>query len=141
MVSLQGKLDLNSTLKKAEEQFYNYCKRSSWDYLSGLCRTRKSKEDHFLYQLRNLFSWEGLHGIFQETIFLTEIHGKTLCSSGILGIQWEFYSKEGCCFYPQFCTGTRWNPSKQFPQYLILVYKAFIIVPELQQNTNLTNLR
>ncbi|XP_077063944.1 uncharacterized protein LOC143715926 isoform X1 [Siphateles boraxobius] len=54
--SLQGKLDLNSTLTKAEEHFYNYCKRSSWDYLNGLYRTRKSKEEHFLYQLRNLFS-------------------------------------------------------------------------------------
>uniref|UniRef100_A0A8C2I2L1 TBC1 domain family member 15-like n=1 Tax=Cyprinus carpio TaxID=7962 RepID=A0A8C2I2L1_CYPCA len=54
--SLQGKMDLNSTLKKTEENFYNYCKRSAWDYLSGRCRMRKSKEDHFLYQLRNLFS-------------------------------------------------------------------------------------
>ncbi|XP_026137819.1 TBC1 domain family member 15 isoform X1 [Carassius auratus] len=54
--SLQGKMDLNSTLKKTEEHFYNYCKRSAWDYLSSRCRIRKSKEDHFLYQLRNLFS-------------------------------------------------------------------------------------
>ncbi|XP_073673539.1 uncharacterized protein [Garra rufa] len=54
--SLQGKLDLNSTLKKTEEHFYNYCKRSAWTYMSGHCRIRKSKEDHFLYQLRNLFS-------------------------------------------------------------------------------------
>ncbi|KTG40667.1 hypothetical protein cypCar_00030447 [Cyprinus carpio] len=54
--SLQGKMDLNSTLKKTEENFYNYCKRSAWDYLSGRCCMRKSKEDHFLYQLRNLFS-------------------------------------------------------------------------------------
>lgn len=55
-VSLQGKLDLNSTLKKAEEHFYDYCKRSSWDYLSSRCRMAKRKEDHFLYHLRNLFS-------------------------------------------------------------------------------------
>ncbi|KAA0701810.1 TBC1 domain family member 15 GTPase-activating protein RAB7 [Triplophysa tibetana] len=54
--SLQGKLDMNSTLKKAEEHFYDYCKRSSWDYLSGRCRMAKRKEDHFFYHLRNLFS-------------------------------------------------------------------------------------
>ncbi|XP_051521980.1 TBC1 domain family member 15-like isoform X1 [Myxocyprinus asiaticus] len=54
--SLQGKLDLNSTVQKAEEHFYNYCKRSAWDYLSGRYRLRKSKEDNFLCQLRNLFS-------------------------------------------------------------------------------------
>lgn len=53
--SLQGKLDLNSTLKKAEEHFYDYCKGSAWDYLSGRCRVRKNKED-FLYHLRHLFS-------------------------------------------------------------------------------------
>lgn len=53
--SLQGTLDLNSTLKKAEQHFYNYCKQRAWDYMSGCCRTRKSKEDHFLYQLRSLF--------------------------------------------------------------------------------------
>ncbi|XP_029929256.1 uncharacterized protein LOC115374451 isoform X2 [Myripristis murdjan] len=53
--SLQGTLDLNSTLKKAEQHFYNYCKRHAWDYMNGCCRTRKSKEDHFLYQLRSLF--------------------------------------------------------------------------------------
>lgn len=54
--SLQGKLDLNATLKKAEELMRNYCKSSSWDYLSGLYRMRKSKEDHFFFHLRNLFS-------------------------------------------------------------------------------------
>lgn len=54
--SLQGKMDLNSTLKKTEEHFYNYCKRSAGDYLSGRCHMRKSKEDRFLYHLRNLFS-------------------------------------------------------------------------------------
>ncbi|XP_010883323.2 TBC1 domain family member 15 isoform X3 [Esox lucius] len=54
--SLQGTLDLNSTLKKAEEHFYNYCKRSTWDYMNSLCRARKNKEDHFLYQLRSFFS-------------------------------------------------------------------------------------
>ncbi|XP_066540535.1 TBC1 domain family member 15 [Hoplias malabaricus] len=49
--SLQGTLDLNSSLEKAEEHFYNYCKRTAWD-----CRKRKSKEEHFLFQLRNFFS-------------------------------------------------------------------------------------
>ncbi|KAJ8287647.1 hypothetical protein COCON_G00003060 [Conger conger] len=54
--SLQGTLDLNSILKKAEDHFYNYCKRSAWDHLNGGCRTHKSKEDQFIHQLRNLFS-------------------------------------------------------------------------------------
>ncbi|XP_046894262.1 TBC1 domain family member 15 isoform X2 [Hypomesus transpacificus] len=54
--SLQGTLDLNLTLKKAEEHFYNYCKRSAWDYLNGHGRTRKNKDEHFLYQLRSFFS-------------------------------------------------------------------------------------
>ncbi|XP_067094836.1 TBC1 domain family member 15 [Osmerus mordax] len=54
--SLQGTLDLNFTLKKAEEHFYNYCKRSAWDYMNGHCRTRKNKDEHFLYQLRSFFS-------------------------------------------------------------------------------------
>ncbi|KAI1886343.1 hypothetical protein AGOR_G00213020 [Albula goreensis] len=54
--SLQGTLDLNSILKKAEGHFYNYCKRSAWDHLNGRCRNRKSKEDQFIHQLRNLFS-------------------------------------------------------------------------------------
>ncbi|KAL7849202.1 hypothetical protein SRHO_G00208250 [Serrasalmus rhombeus] len=49
--SLQGTLDLNSSLEKAEEHFYNYCKRTAWD-----CRKSKRKEEHFLYQLRSLFS-------------------------------------------------------------------------------------
>ncbi|XP_072547722.1 TBC1 domain family member 15 [Salminus brasiliensis] len=49
--SLQGTLDLNRSLEKAEVHFYNYCKRTAWD-----CQKRKSKEEHFLYQLRNLFS-------------------------------------------------------------------------------------
>ncbi|XP_056142328.1 TBC1 domain family member 15 [Lampris incognitus] len=53
--SLQGRLDLNSTLKKAEEHFYNYCKRCAWDYMSRYYKARKSKGDHFLYQLRSLF--------------------------------------------------------------------------------------
>uniref|UniRef100_A0A3B4Y7V7 Si:dkey-238d18.4 n=1 Tax=Seriola lalandi dorsalis TaxID=1841481 RepID=A0A3B4Y7V7_SERLL len=51
--SLQGKLDLNSTLKKAEHHFYNYCKRCAWDYMTGRCRAHKSKEEDFLYQLRS----------------------------------------------------------------------------------------
>ncbi|KPP60600.1 hypothetical protein Z043_121387, partial [Scleropages formosus] len=54
--SLQGKLDLNSILKKAEEHFYNYCKRSAWDPWNGRHRTSRSKDDHFIYQLRNFFS-------------------------------------------------------------------------------------
>ncbi|MCJ8740268.1 hypothetical protein PDJAM_G00056980 [Pangasius djambal] len=54
--SLQGTLDLNSSLKKAEEHFYNYCKRSARDCLSERYRRHKSKEEPFLYQLRNLFS-------------------------------------------------------------------------------------
>ncbi|KAM9469135.1 TBC1 domain family member 15 [Clarias gariepinus] len=54
--SLQGTLDLNSCLKKAEEQFYNYCKRSARDCLSERYRRHKSKGEPFLYQLRNLFS-------------------------------------------------------------------------------------
>ncbi|KAJ8005304.1 hypothetical protein DPEC_G00145240 [Dallia pectoralis] len=54
--SLQGTLDLNSTLKRAEEHFYNYCKRSTWDYMNRFCRTRKNEEGHLLYQLRSFFS-------------------------------------------------------------------------------------
>ncbi|XP_042279407.1 TBC1 domain family member 15 [Thunnus albacares] len=53
--SLQGTLDLNSTLKKAEHHFYNYCKRCAWDYMNGRCSAHKSKEEDFLYQLRSLF--------------------------------------------------------------------------------------
>ncbi|XP_076016870.1 uncharacterized protein LOC143008822 [Genypterus blacodes] len=53
--SLQGTLDLNSTLKKAEQHFFNYCKRCAWGYMSGHCGGQESKEDDFLYQLRNLF--------------------------------------------------------------------------------------
>ncbi|XP_059194477.1 TBC1 domain family member 15 [Centropristis striata] len=52
--SLQGKMDLNSTLKKAEHHLYNYCKRCAWDYMNGHCRAHKSKEEDFLYQLRSL---------------------------------------------------------------------------------------
>nr|XP_029133807.1 TBC1 domain family member 15-like isoform X1 [Labrus bergylta] len=52
--SLQGTLDLNSTLKKAEHHLYNYCKRCAWDYMNGHCRTHKSKEEDFLCQLRSL---------------------------------------------------------------------------------------
>ncbi|KAM9806680.1 TBC1 domain family member 15 isoform X1 [Syngnathus typhle] len=53
--SLQGTLDLNSTLKKAEQHFFNYCKRCSWDCMNCRCRAHKSKEEDFLYQLRSLF--------------------------------------------------------------------------------------
>ncbi|XP_034542135.1 TBC1 domain family member 15-like isoform X2 [Notolabrus celidotus] len=52
--SLQGTLDLNSTLKKAEHHLYNYCKRCAWDYMNGHCRAHKSKEEDFLCQLRGL---------------------------------------------------------------------------------------
>ncbi|XP_038568453.1 TBC1 domain family member 15 [Micropterus salmoides] len=52
--SLQGTLDLNSTLKKAEHHLYNYCKRCAWDYMNGSCRAHKSREDDFLYQLQSL---------------------------------------------------------------------------------------
>ncbi|KAG7321701.1 hypothetical protein KOW79_014559 [Hemibagrus wyckioides] len=54
--SLQGTLDLNSSLKKAEELFYNYCKRSARDCLSERYQRHTSKEEPFLYLLRNLFS-------------------------------------------------------------------------------------
>lgn len=54
LCSLQGKLDLNSTLKKAEHHLYNYCKRCAWDYMSNHCRANKSKGEDFFYQLRNL---------------------------------------------------------------------------------------
>lgn len=51
--SLQGKLDLNSTLKKAEHLLYNYCKRYAWDCINGHWRPHKTKEEDFFYQLRN----------------------------------------------------------------------------------------
>lgn len=54
LCSLQGTLDLNSTLKKAEHHLYNYCKRCAWDYMNGHCRAHKSKGEDFFYQLRNL---------------------------------------------------------------------------------------
>nr|XP_020444518.1 TBC1 domain family member 15-like [Monopterus albus] len=47
--SLQGTLDLNSTLKKAEHHFYNYCRRCAWGYMNGQCRAHKSREQDFLY--------------------------------------------------------------------------------------------
>ncbi|XP_063056041.1 TBC1 domain family member 15 [Engraulis encrasicolus] len=53
--SLQGTLDLNSTLKKAEEHFFNYCKCSTWGYLNSRYHSHRSK-DHFLNQIRNLFT-------------------------------------------------------------------------------------
>lgn len=52
--SLQGTLDLNSTLKKAEQLFFDYCKRCSWDYLKRRCTRPGNKEDLF-YLLRNFF--------------------------------------------------------------------------------------
>ncbi|XP_008321771.1 TBC1 domain family member 15 isoform X2 [Cynoglossus semilaevis] len=53
--SLNGRLDLSGTLKKAEQLFYNYCRSCSWDDVNGQCRENKSKEEDFLYQLRCLF--------------------------------------------------------------------------------------
>ncbi|XP_061675866.1 TBC1 domain family member 15 isoform X3 [Syngnathoides biaculeatus] len=53
--SLQGTLDLNSTLKKAEHHFFNYCKRCAWDSMNCRCRAHKTKEEDFLFQLRSLF--------------------------------------------------------------------------------------
>ncbi|KAJ0000280.1 hypothetical protein NQD34_012122 [Periophthalmus magnuspinnatus] len=52
--SLQGTLDLNSTLKKAEQLFFDYCKRRSWDYLSRHCQQPSDSGDLF-YLLRNFF--------------------------------------------------------------------------------------
>lgn len=54
LCSLQGTLDLNSTLKKAERLFYDYCKRCSWDYMNRCCRRHSNTED-FFYLLRSLF--------------------------------------------------------------------------------------
>lgn len=51
--SLQGRLDLNSTLKKAEHLLYNYCKRYTWDCINSHWRAHKPKEEDFFYQLRN----------------------------------------------------------------------------------------
>ncbi|XP_051921456.1 TBC1 domain family member 15 [Hippocampus zosterae] len=53
--SLHGTLDLNSTLKKAEHHFFNYCKRCAWDSMNCRCRAHKSKEEDFLCQLCSLF--------------------------------------------------------------------------------------
>ncbi|XP_068592639.1 TBC1 domain family member 15 isoform X2 [Cebidichthys violaceus] len=52
--SLQGTLELNSTLKKAEHHLYNYCKRCARDYMNECCKTDNSKEEDFLYQIRSL---------------------------------------------------------------------------------------
>lgn len=49
--SLQGTLELNSTLKKAEQLFFDYCKRRSWN---TRCNQPGNSEDLF-YLLRNLF--------------------------------------------------------------------------------------
>ncbi|MBN3313771.1 TBC15 protein, partial [Atractosteus spatula] len=53
--SLQGKLDLNTVLQKAEEHFFNYFKRASWQGLGRRFLSRKSKEP-LLLQFRSLFS-------------------------------------------------------------------------------------
>ncbi|XP_026852284.2 GTPase-activating protein GYP7 [Electrophorus electricus] len=53
--SLKGTVDLNHSLKKAEEHFYNYCKRLAWACVDSRAQNHKSKHEHFLYQLRSLF--------------------------------------------------------------------------------------
>ncbi|XP_024122678.1 GTPase-activating protein GYP1 isoform X3 [Oryzias melastigma] len=53
--SLHGKLDLNSTLQKAERHFYNYCKSCSWDYMNGRCRANTNTQEDFIDHLRSLF--------------------------------------------------------------------------------------
>lgn len=62
--SLQGTLDLNSTLKKAEHLLYNYCKRYAWDYINGHWRAQKTKEEDFFYQLRNFLVLKWLLFLF-----------------------------------------------------------------------------
>ncbi|XP_056901539.1 TBC1 domain family member 15 [Takifugu flavidus] len=52
--SLQGTLDLNSILEKAESHLYNYCKRCTWDYMSGQCSADESRGEDFLLLLRGL---------------------------------------------------------------------------------------
>lgn len=52
--SLQGTLDLNTTLKKAEELFFDYCKQRSWDYLNRRCSPHSTSEDLF-FLLRSFF--------------------------------------------------------------------------------------
>lgn len=52
--SLQGTLDLNSILEKAESHLYNYCKRCTWDYMSIQGSTHESRGEDFLYLLRSL---------------------------------------------------------------------------------------
>ncbi|XP_072572524.1 uncharacterized protein [Paramormyrops kingsleyae] len=54
--SLQGMLDLNYTLKKAEEHVYNYCKRSACDPWNGPYQPVKNKEEPFIQHLRSFFS-------------------------------------------------------------------------------------
>lgn len=54
LFSLQGTLDLNSILEKAESHLYNYCKRCTWDYMSGQCSADESRGEDFLYLLRGL---------------------------------------------------------------------------------------
>lgn len=54
LCSLQGRLDLNSILEKAESHVYNYCKRCTRDYMSGQCSAHDGRGDDFLYLLRSL---------------------------------------------------------------------------------------
>ncbi|XP_076833208.1 uncharacterized protein LOC143478137 [Brachyhypopomus gauderio] len=54
--SLKGTVDLNRSLKKAEEHFYNYCQRLTWVCVDTRAHSPKSKDERFLSQLRSLFS-------------------------------------------------------------------------------------
>ncbi|KAK1155099.1 TBC1 domain family member 15 isoform X1 [Acipenser oxyrinchus oxyrinchus] len=53
--SLQGKLDLNATLQKAEELFIKYCKKSVLDCFKNHCLQPKDREP-FSFPLRSFFS-------------------------------------------------------------------------------------
>ncbi|XP_028678263.1 TBC1 domain family member 15 [Erpetoichthys calabaricus] len=53
--SLKGKLDLKKTLHKAEEHFFNYCRKSVLDYFNQLSLESPSREP-FGFQLWSLFS-------------------------------------------------------------------------------------
>ncbi|MGH0184998.1 UNVERIFIED_CONTAM: hypothetical protein FKN15_016236 [Acipenser sinensis] len=53
--SLQGTLDLNATLQKAEELFIKYCKKSVLDCFKNHCLQPKDREP-FSFPLRSFFS-------------------------------------------------------------------------------------